>query len=64
MAVKYINRERLRTILLEKNITHTRIASELGISYNAFYRKMVKGYDFSEQEIAVLIDRFGSQVVK
>lgn len=64
MSKKYINRKKLRAIAERDNIQLKDIAHALGLSYHTFWRRLNKGFDFTENEIRILVKKFGDEITK
>ena len=60
----YIDREKLLLAIRREDVKMTEVAKMINTHYITFNRKMNHGYPFSETEIAILVKKFGKQIIK
>lgn len=61
--MNFVNRSKLRGKLAENEITREQLAEKLGISCSTLHYKMKGESEFTETEIKLLYDNFGTDVI-
>lgn len=63
MEKTFVNREKLKEKMAEKELNLSDMANILEISRSAISRKITKQIRFSEDEVAQLVKLFGRQIL-
>lgn len=60
--MSFVNRSKLRGKLAEREWTREQLAEKLGIGNTALYNKMKGESEFTEKEISILKNEFGTDI--